>query len=697
LGTENVFTNTGTISGNIWFDAGNNTFTNSGIFDGSGGLYKAGLGTLTLRGKTSYIGGTYLNGGVVNITQDTSLGALYGGLFFNGGILQLSADVASARNVTLNSGGGAFNTNDNSLTLSGVISGPGSLTKTGAGTLELTSFNDYVSGGTLVQSGTLNVNGALQSQVNVSADAALSGTGWILGQVNVNGTIAPGNSVGTLHIMGNLTVAPEATYQAQVDTNGTDLIQVGGMATLSGGTVVASVGNNPVLGRFDRILTASGGVFGTFANANAGDLAFIHPSLSYDTDDVFLTLTRNNVTFGSVAMTPNQLAVANAISAGDVGSGLDQALLSQSASGARQAFDTLSGEIYASSQTVMLAGSRYLRETVLGRMRQASFTGRIGPMAALASGGPDFTPAEESTNNNTGGQPHFDSVKTASDTAPDTTFWAQGVGAWGSFDGDGNTANVNRTLTGFFCGIDHRTASDLLVGLAGGYTHSSLDIDTRSSSADIDTAHLAGYLAAQSGRWNLRTAVAASFGGLDVNRSIVFPGFVGTATANNSAATAQILGEVGYGVAIGQVALEPFVGLAFVHLNTDRFSETGGTGFGSGLLNVSDNSENIGYSTIGGRVATNFNLPNDKMLTLRASAAWMHAFDLVTPTAALAFQSTGASFTVAGLPLSRDSAIVEGGVEMHLNPQTKLGLFFSSQLGNNVQDNSVQGNLTWRF
>ncbi len=37
------------------------------------------------------------------------------------------------------------------------------------------------------------------------------------------------------------------------------------------------------------------------------------------------------------------------------------------------------------------------------------------------------------------------------------------------------------------------------------------------------------------------------------------------------------------------------------------------------------------------------------------------------------------------------------GLEMHLNQQTKLGLSFSSQFGNNVQDNAVQGNLTWRF
>jgi uncharacterized protein with beta-barrel porin domain len=234
--------------------------------------------------------------------------------------------------------------------------------------------------------------------------------------------------------------------------------------------------------------------------------------------------------------------VASAINAGDVGSGLAQALLSLSASGAQQSFDALSGEIYASSQSVMLTDNLYLLETVLERMRQASFTGGIGPMAARASGGPTLA-----------------TVKTASSTAPETTFWAQGTGAWGSFDGDGNAA------------------------------------------------HLAGYLAAHSGPWNLRTA-AASFSDPDVNRSMVFPGFVGTATADNSASTALIFGEVGYGVAVGQVALEPFAGLAYVHLNTDSFSETGGAGFANGLLSGSDSIENIGYSTLRGRAATNSTL-----------------------------------------------------------------------------------------
>ncbi len=48
----------------------------------------------------------------------------------------------------------------------------------------------------------------------------------------------------------------------------------------------------------------------------------------------------------------------------------------------------LDGEIHASAQTVMLGDSLYLREAVLGRLRQSSFMGSAGPMAALGSGGP---------------------------------------------------------------------------------------------------------------------------------------------------------------------------------------------------------------------------------------------------------------------------------------------------------------------
>jgi fibronectin-binding autotransporter adhesin len=137
--------------------------------------------------------------------------------------------------------------------------------------------------------------------------------------------------------------------------------------------------------------------------------------------------------------------------------------------------------------------------------------------------------------------------------------------------------------------------------------------------------------------------------------------------------------------------------LGFVHLRTDSFAETAASGVGIAALSGSGSSDDIGYSTLGGRAATNYVLPNDMVLTPRVSAAWQHAFGSVTPTAALAFQSTGAPFTIAGVPLACDSALVESGLDLHFNPRAMLGLFYSFQLGNHVQHSSVQGNLTWRF
>src|ERR1019366_9383598 len=146
-----------------------------------------------------------------------------------------------------------------------------------------------------------------------------------------------------------------------------------------------------------------------------------------------------------------------------------------------------------------------------------------------------------------------------------------------------------------------RLGPNWLAGFAGGYTGSSININHRGSSANIDTAHLAGYVAANYGPWNLRTGAAARFSPLGPVRSIVFPGFVDTAIARYGATTAQIFGEVGYGVTFGQIAAEPFGELAFVHLGTDSFAETGGIA----ALTGSGRSDNIGYSTLGGRAATN--------------------------------------------------------------------------------------------
>src|SRR5262249_23010190 len=84
---------------------------------------------------------------------------------------------------------------------------------------------------------------------------------------------------------------------------------------------------------------------------------------------------------------------------------------------------------------------------------------------------------------------------------PDLTFWAQGVGAWGKIDSDGNAADVSRNLAGFFTGFDRRFG-EWRLGAAAGYTNPSLSVSARASSANIDTAYLAAYAGTGFGAWN---------------------------------------------------------------------------------------------------------------------------------------------------------------------------------------------------
>lgn len=373
-----------------------NTGSINGGDGGSGGTLGGGAGIVGM--NATVINNGTISGGLSNdgVTRANALTFLSGAntLIFG------NSNPGLTGNIAIQAGTLTFDQSPD-ITLNNVITGAGALIKAAPNTLVLNGQSTYtgpttVNAGKLVIGDDSHAGGSLASAVTVNGGGALGGIGTIGGLAVANGgAVAPGNSIGTLDVAGNVSFAAGSIYQVEVNAAGqSDRIVATGTASLNGGAVLALAQSGTFAPQTAyTILTANGGITGTFADVSSS-LIFLAPTLSYDANDVFLTFTRSRTTFPDVAETPNQRAAASALQESSLTSPLVIAVLNQSAAGARQAFDALSGEVHASAQTAMLDDSRYLREAVLGRLRQASFTGDAGPMAALTSGGPQLAAME---------------------------------------------------------------------------------------------------------------------------------------------------------------------------------------------------------------------------------------------------------------------------------------------------------------
>ncbi|MEZ2329717.1 hypothetical protein AB6802_08340 [Mesorhizobium sp. RCC_202] len=57
----------------------------------------------------------------------------------------------------------------------------------------------------------------------------------------------------------------------------------------------------------------------------------------------------------------------------------------------------------------------------------------------------------------------------------------------------------------------------------------------------------------------------------------------------------------------------------------------------------------------------------------------------------------GAPFAVSGVPIARDAAVLEAGLDLTLTPSAKLGIAYCAQLGSGSNDQSVQADLSLKF
>lgn len=371
--------------------------------------------------------------------------------------------------------------------------------------------------------------------------------------------------------------------------------------------------------------------------------------------------------FQTVAESGNQWNTAGALST-LVQSGpslaLYNSLLLLSAPEAREAFNQLSGEVYPSMQSNLIAGSTQLFNVLNQRMLRL-FANDSLPVPPLAMS--LVQPAQ----------------------AQNSGVWGQTFSSWGRNSGNGNVGKLDGNTTGFLLGADRKLADhNVRIGGYFGYSRGDYDVDSRRSKADTDNYHLGLYAAGQQDAFSLRGALGYTWHKIEGKRNVDFSGFSDRLKSDYDANSLLAFTEAGYRFGQPEMNVEPFINLSYIRLHTDSFQESGG----AAALSVRNETMNTFYSTLGVRGVTE--LP--KNVSLYGSLGWQHAYGDKNTSSRMAFAGSDA-FVTQGQAVDDNVMVGDIGVSVKLSRAATLDVGYQGQFGADTRVNSVNANLRWSF
>jgi autotransporter-associated beta strand protein len=649
-----------------------------------GEITKTGAGTLVLAGTNTFIGDVNIRGGTLSITSGSNLGSSLKQIkMFDGATLAVTASATLANNFTfVMSGNPNFDiAAGTTTTIQGAVAnvfgpfGEGSgFTKIGAGTLELAGSNSYF-GPTYVKAGTLRaVSGSafgLLPNVDVSAGAtvdlngfnqmffSLSGAGTVTGgDSTISFAFAPGDPSipGTsTKIVGNLAFQSGAFYQISINPSTSTFANVTGTASLGGATAFVVFADGAYVQKTYRILTATGGVSGTFSSAVS---TYNAPSnfsstLSYDANNVYLNTILNFAIPGGLNV--NQQNVANALTSFfNTTGGIPAVFANMSASGLSQA----SGETATGAQQTSFDAMTQF----MGLMTDPFTAGRGAPESG-AMGYADETLTAKRSPSDALAAIYRKVPPMAPAFQERWNVWAAAFG--GARNTDGNTVvgsnDTRSSIGGVAVGADYWFSPTTLAGfsLAGGGTNFSV---ANGGSGRSDLFQAGAFVRHTVG--SAYITAAAAYGWQDITTDRVVGGDRLRAQFNANSYSGRIEGGNRYLMSwLSGVGFTPYAAAQVMVLDLPSYAETAGGGANTFALAYAGKAVTSTRSELGLRTDKSFAV-TDAILTLRGRVAWAHDFNSDRSASATFQTLPGASFVVNGAAQAQDAALTTASAEV---------------------------------
>lgn len=545
-----------------------------------------------------------------------------------------------------------------------------------------------------VNGGVLNVNGTMGSTAfSIANGGTLGGTGTVGSFVN-SGTVAPGNSIGTMNITNDVTFNAGSIYNVEIASDGTsDLIAAGGRAFLNGNGQVNPILLSPEMAYTDgqtfTILTADGGVNGEFSGVNDTS-ALLDYSLTHNSNDVVLNVALVDPigvapNFPMFATTFNQSAVAEVLipfdfSGNPEGIAVLASLFSLNAEELAAAYDSLSGEVYASGTSMGVNIGGQFTNLLMSNASGASPTVHQVPLGYTAT---DVTPHVDQFSRRYGADaPPLTEMMAAPIHTPVLSAWLGGFGAAVDVDTDGNASAWSSDSWGISTGLEAdlslRSNIPATIGFGVGYSATNGDLGSRNQAVDVESWHLGVY--GQAGAapleqgFVLQGAVSYAHQTYDARRQISFGGISRIAEASYHGGVVSGAVEARYQIPIafdfGTAVFSPMLRAELSHGWTDGFTETG-----AGALNlaVASNNHAEGSIAVGAKIGGQYML-GDVSVKPSLMVAYERVLGSDAPDVSLLLGGSPTVFVARGPAESRDRIRLGAAATFELNERVSLNL-----------------------